>query len=86
MQLVNHEVNAMMFRNNKDFYDDVLNKKFDIRLFRRSLKSAENIVAFLVFGKIFGKNVIRLLGKWIPNYRARFWWFVVKRYVFKNLK
>ena len=86
MQLVNHKVTEMMFRNNKDFYDDVFNKKFDIRLFRRSLKSAENIVAFLAFGKIFRKDVIRLLARYVPNYRARFWWFVVKRYVFKNLK
>ena len=86
LKYINHEVTGMMFRNNKGFYDDVLNKKLDIRLFRRSLKSAENIVAFLAFGKIFGEEVIRLLAKWVPNYRARFWWFVVKRHIFKNRK
>ena len=32
LKYINHEVTEMMFRNNKDFYDDVFNKKFDIRL------------------------------------------------------
>ena len=84
MQLVNHELTNLMFKNNRDFYDDILNKKFDIRLFRRYLKTNGSIVAFLPFGKIFGKGAIRLLAKWVPNYRARFWWFVVKRHVFKD--
>ena len=80
MELVSHEATGMMFRNNKGFYDGGLNKEFDIKLFRRSLKSAENIVAFLAFGKIFKEEtVIRLLTKWVPNYRAKFWWFVVKK-------
>ena len=77
MQLVNHEVTKMMLENNKDFYTDVLNKKFDIRLFRPHVKTAENIVAFLAFGEE------KLLQRWVPNYRARFWWYVVRRHVFK---
>ena len=79
MQLVNHEVTKMTFRNNKDFYDDVFNKKFDIRLFRPHIKTAENIVAFLAFGE----DAIKLLQRWVPNYRARFWWYVVRRHVFQ---
>ena len=79
LNIINHEVTEMMFKNNKDFYDDVLNKKFDIRLFRHSLKTVENIVAFLAFGE----DAIKLLPRWVPNYRARFWWYIVKRHVFE---
>ena len=84
LKYINHKVTEMMFRNNKDFYDDVFNKKFDIRLFKRSLNSDENMVAFLAFGKIFGEDVIRLLARWAPNYRAQFWWFVIKRHILKK--
>ena len=35
---INHDVTKEMFQNNMDFYDDVCDKKFDIRLFERSLK------------------------------------------------
>ena len=83
---VDHEVTKTMFLNNMDFYDDVLDRRFDIRLFERSFKKRKwcplQVIGFLAFGRVFKDvDVISLLAWWVPNYRAQFWWFVVKNHL-----
>ena len=75
-----------MFLNNMDFYDDVRDKKFDIRLFGLSFKKRKWCpLQVLAFGRMFKDvDVTGLLAKWVPNYRAQFWWFVVKNHAIKG--
>ena len=76
----------MMFENNKDFYEDVVSKKFDIRLYEQSFKKRKwcpkQVVAFLAFGRIIEDvDVIDLLGKWRSNWKSQFWWFVFLQHI-----
>ena len=85
---VSHEITKTMFENNKDFYDDVVRKNFDIKLFEQSFKkrrwSPRQVVGFLAFGRIMDRaqrgydvdDAINLLEKYCPNWRPQFWWFV----------
>lgn len=70
----------MMFENNRDFYEDVISKNFDIKLLEHSFRKRKwcpkQVVAFLAFGKQTD-GVVELLEKWVPNWRAQFWWFVI---------
>ena len=71
-----------MFRNNLSFYYDVLDKGFDIKLFKRVFEKrggcSTPVVEFIAFGRAMGEEtVIGLLLEWIPNFRAQFWWFVM---------
>ena len=63
---VDHEVTKTMFLNNIDFYDDVRDKRFDVRLFERSFKKRKRcplqVIGFLAFGRMF-KDVTGLLAK-----------------------
>ena len=73
-----------MFLNNKDFYDDVLDKRFDIRLFEESFKRRKwcplQVIGFLAFERVLKDvDVTGLLAKWVPNYRTQFWWYVMAR-------
>ena len=77
-----HDVTREMFRNNLSFYYDVLNKGFDIKLFKRVFEKrggcSTPTVGFIAFGRAMGEEtVIGLLLEWIPNFRAQFWWFVM---------
>ena len=86
---VDHEITKIMFLNNVDFYDDVRDKKFDIRLFELLFKKRKwcplQVIGFLAFGRIFKDiDVTGLLAMWVPNYRAQFWWFVFKNHVIKE--
>ena len=38
---VSHEITKTMFENNKNFYEDVVRKNFDIELFERSFKKTK---------------------------------------------
>ena len=76
-----HEITKMMFENNRDFYEDVVRKNFDIKLlessFRKRKWCPKQVVAFLAFGQVMDKDeVLVLIESWVPNYRAQFWWFV----------
>ena len=78
----NHDVTKEMLQNNVDFYNDVCNKRFDIRLFEQSFKKRKwcpmQVIGFIALGRVLsGEDVIGLLAKWVPNYRAQFWWFVI---------
>ena len=78
---VSHEITKRMFENNKDFYDDVISENFDIKLFGQSFKKRKwcprQVVGFLAFGRIMDADVvINLLGKYCPNWRPQFFWFV----------
>ena len=79
---VDHEITKTMFLNNMDFYNDVLDKGFDIRLFEQSFRKRKwctlQVIGFLAFGRVLKDlDVTGLLAKWVPNYRAQFWWFVM---------
>ena len=65
---VYHEITRTMFLNNMDFYDDVLRKGFDIRLFELSFKKQKwcplQVIGFLAFGRMFKDvDVTGLLAK-----------------------
>ena len=67
-----------MLLNNMDFYDDVLEKRFDIRLFEQSFRRRKRcplqVIGFLAFGGVLKDvDVTGLLARWVPNYRAQFW-------------
>ena len=81
-----HDITREMFRNNLSFYYDVLNKGFDIKLFKRVFEKrgccSTHVVGFIAFGRAMGEEtVIGLLLEWIPNFRAQFWWFVMYKKV-----
>ena len=90
---VSHEIVKTMFENNKNFYDDVVRKNFDIKLFEQSFRkrkwSPRQVVGFLAFGRImdraqrgYGANVVvEFLEKYCPNWRAQFWWFVFSEHI-----
>ena len=85
---VDHEVTKTMFLNNMDFYDDVLDRGFDIRLFELSFKKRKwcplQVIGSLAFGRMLKDvDVVSLLARWVPNYRAQFWWFVIKNQLIK---
>ena len=43
------------------------------------------VIGFTAFGRVLKDvDVIGLLAKWVPNYRAQFWWFVMYRRVLLN--
>lgn len=78
----NHDITREIFRNNLSFYYDVLNKGFDIRLFKRVFERRgwcpTRVVGFIAFRRVMDEQtVIGLLLEWIPNFRAQFWWFVI---------
>ena len=86
---VDREVTRIMFLNNVDFYDDVRERKFDVRLFERSFKKRKwcplQVIGFLAFGRVLEDvDVTGLLAKWVPNFKAQFWWFVVKNHLLKG--
>ena len=69
---VGHEITETMFLNNVDFYDDVRDRKFDVRLFELSFKKRNwcplQVIGFLAFGRVFKDvDVTGLLTKWVPN-------------------
>ena len=70
----------MMFENNKDFYEDVVSKKFDIKLLEHSFKKRKwcpkQVVAFLAFGYCGKTGVLELLNEWCLNWKVQFWWYV----------
>ena len=77
-----HKITKMMFENNRDFYEDVVRKNFDIKLLKSSFTKRKwcpkQAIAFLAFGQVMNKNkVLALIESWVPNYRAQFWWFVL---------
>ena len=81
---INHEITKTMFLNNMDFYDDVLGKGLDVRLFERSFRKRKwcplQVIGFLAFGRVLKDvDVTGLLARWVPNYRAQFWWYVIAR-------
>ena len=83
---VSHEIVETMIENNKDFYDDVVRKNFDIRLFEQSFRkrkwSPRQVVGFLAFGRIMDDvDVVEFLGKYCPNWRAQFFWFVFSQHI-----
>ena len=83
---VSHEIVGEMYKNNKDFYDDVISKNVDIKLFGQSFKKRKwqprQVVGFLAFGRIMDVDiVINLLEKYCPNWRSQFWWFVFSEHV-----
>ena len=57
MDLTNHEVAKTMLLNNMDFYNDIRDGEFDIRLFERSLRKRKwcprQVIGFLAFGRVF---------------------------------
>ena len=78
---ITHEIVKKIFENNKDFYDDVVRKNLDIRLFEHSFRKRKwqprQVVGFLAFGRILDADVVmNLLEKYCPNWRAQFWWLV----------
>ena len=80
---VSHEIVKKMYENNEGFYDDVVRKNFDILLLEQSFKKRRwcprQVVGFLALGRIPGHDadaVVNLLEKWVPNWRAQFWWLV----------
>ena len=88
---LDHEITETVFRNNRDFYDDVLDRKFNVRssFENRNGKRSERkwcpmqVVGFIAFGKIMNEEMIfNLLTEWAPNLRAQFWWFVLHRRMF----
>ena len=87
---VSHEIVGRMFENNEDFYDDVVRKKFDIRMlerfFRRGRWCPRQVVGFLALGRIPDHDaalVVSLLERWAPNWRVQFWWLVFAEHVKK---
>ena len=54
---VDHEVTKTMFLNDVDFYDDVRDKKFDIRLFELLIRKRKwcplQVIGFPAFGRMF---------------------------------
>ena len=79
---VDHEITKTMLLNNVDVYDDVRNWRFDIRLFERSFRKRKwcplQVIGFLAFGRVLEDvDVAGLLARWVPNYRAQFWWYVL---------
>ena len=86
---VSHEIVGRMFENNGDFYDDVVRKKFDIRMleqsFLRKKWQPRQVVGFLALGRIMDVGlVMSLLERWVPNWRSQFWWLVFSEHV-KNI-
>ena len=54
---IDHEITKTMLLNNMDFYDDVGNRRFDIRLYERSFRKRkwcplQVIIGFLAFGRV----------------------------------
>ena len=83
---VSHEITKTMFENNKKFYEDVVRKNFDIKLFGQSFRKRKwrprQVVGFFAFGRIMNVDVvIKFLEKWVPNWKAQFWWFVFLEHV-----
>ena len=79
---VDHEITKTMLLNNMDFYNDVCDRRFDIRLFEQSFRKRKwcplQVIGFLAFGRVVKDvNVTGLLARWVPNYRAQFWWYVI---------
>ena len=67
---VDHEITKTMFLNNMDFYDEVRNRGFDIRLFEESFKRRKKcplqVIGFLAFGRVLNDvDVTGLLAKWV---------------------
>ena len=60
-----HKITKMMFENNMDFYEDVVRKNFDIKLFKSSLTKRKwcpkQVVSFLAFGQIMNKDEVLTL-------------------------
>ena len=86
---VSYEIVKKMYENNEDFYDDVVRKNFDIRLLEQSLRKKKwcprQVVGFLALGRITDADlVMSLLEKWVPNWRAQFFWLVFAEHV-KNI-
>ena len=87
---VSHEITKTMFENNENFYETIVRKNFDIKLFERSFRkrkwSPRQVVGFLAFGRIMDRGydvdvVINLMEKWVPNWKAQFWWLVFSEHV-----
>ena len=83
---VSHEIVGTMFENNKNFYEDVVRKNFDIKLFEHSFRKRRwcprQVVGFLAFGRIMDVDVvINLLEKYCPNWRGQFWWLVFSEHI-----
>ena len=70
---ISHDVTKEMFQNNMHFCDDVCDKKFDIKLRKKRRWCPMQVIGFIAFGRVLrGVDVIGLLAKWVPNYRAQF--------------
>ena len=83
---VSHKIVGKMFKNNKDFYNDVVSKNFDIKLLEHSFRKKRwyprQVVGFLAFGRIMNVDVVmNLLGKYCPNWRSQFWWLVFSEHI-----
>ena len=79
---LDHGITKKMLLNNMDFYNDVRNRGFDTRLFEQSFRKGKwcplQVIGFLAFGRVLKDvDVVGLLARWVPNYRAQFWWFVM---------
>ena len=81
---LDHDLTEMVFRNNIDFYDDVRDRKFDVRLFRSSFERRRwcpmQVVGFIALGNILDEKMIfdLLVVRFLKRYSLRF----LKEYFF----
>ena len=57
---LDHDITETLFQNNRDFYDDVCDKEFDIRLFEQSFKKRKwcpmRVIGFIALGRVMSED------------------------------